>query len=257
MGGNACMSLVYLPEFTGSDMGYQQHSKSADGHTGRSVTSSAIPTVSKSSKQECGVAVSTTPRYGQILKHSTGIPGLDAWICALVDFPAKTSAPVESVPELMGSEADYGPKCSELFARFDPDSRSLKTSRLSDTDGWVYGDVLGTWPASGWMRNGQCYRLPPLDPPTFGKEFSFLPTPTVTTSRNLNFCLRAHETWETTSNLGALLLGMESNLTGRTAKPSGGYVVRPAFIEWMMGFEPGWTGLKPLETRSFRDVLSS
>ena len=63
-----------------------------------------------------------------------------------------------------------------LLARFDPDSRSWKTSLVSAAPGSaVYS---ATWPRSGMMRHGIAYQLPPLAPLTGATASGLWPTAT-------------------------------------------------------------------------------
>lgn len=99
-----------------------------------------------------------------------------------------------------------------------------------------------SWSASGMMRNGKCSPLPRLAPRTIGKGYSLLPTPTVCgLTHHLACLLRSDESWETTSNLLACLIGSEYGLTGRQKRPSGKYMADVSFAEWMMGVPRGWT----------------
>ena len=50
-----------------------------------------------------------------------------------------------------------------------------------------------------------------------------------------------NESWESTSNLSAYLIGLEYGLTGREKRPHGKHIAAPSFIEWMMGVPEGWT----------------
>lgn len=100
----------------------------------------------------------------------------------------------------------------------------------------------GTWPRSGTMLNGKCSPQPPLAPRTIVKGCSLLPTPTVSgLTEGLGFLLRSNESWESTSNLSAYLIGLEYGLTGREKRPHGKHIAAPSFIEWMMGVPEGWT----------------
>ena len=47
--------------------------------------------------------------------------------------------------------------------------------------------------------------------------------------------LRSNESWESTSNLSAYLIGLEYGLTGREKRQHGKHIADPSFIEWMMG----------------------
>ena len=92
------------------------------------------------------------------------------------------------------------------------------------------------------MQNGKCAPQPPLAPRTTVKGGSLLPTPTVSgLTEGLGFLLRSDESWESTSNLSAYLIGLEYGLTGREKRPHGKHIAAPSFIEWMMGAPEGWT----------------
>lgn len=100
----------------------------------------------------------------------------------------------------------------------------------------------GTWPRSGTMLNRKCSPQPPLVPRTIVKGCSLLPTPTVSgLTEGLGFLLRSNESWESTSNLSAYLIGLEYGLTGREKRQHGKHIADPSFIEWMMGVPKGWT----------------
>lgn len=92
------------------------------------------------------------------------------------------------------------------------------------------------------MLNGKCSPQPPLVPRTIVKGCSLLPTPTVSgLTEGLGFLLRSNESWESTSNLSAYLIGLEYGLTGREKRQHGKHIADPSFIEWMMGVPKGWT----------------
>lgn len=92
------------------------------------------------------------------------------------------------------------------------------------------------------MLNGKCSPQPPLAPRTIVKGCSLLPTPTVSgLTEGLGFLLRSNESWESTSNLSAYLIGLEYGLTGREKRQHGKHIADPSFIEWMMGAPEGWT----------------
>lgn len=92
------------------------------------------------------------------------------------DFRAKISAqPIRLAKASMVHAADSGRNTSELFAYFDPDLSSWRTSQIS-----LFGEsepYLGKWPRSGLMRSGRVFRLAPLVRRISGTEFTFLPTP--------------------------------------------------------------------------------
>ena len=70
---------------------------------------------------------------------------------------AKTSARREKARALTESAAGYGAKCTEYFAKYDPNSRSWKTRQCSLLAG--LDEFSETWPQSGLMLHGHaCQR---------------------------------------------------------------------------------------------------
>jgi len=63
------------------------------------------------------------------------------------DFPARTYQPLVKVPESLGNAQDFGKKCSESFAKYDPATSLWKTSQLC-LDGDL-ASFLETWPRAG------------------------------------------------------------------------------------------------------------
>ena len=160
---------------------------------------------------------------------------------------ARTSAPPEEAMELPEGGPAFGGKCTALLASFDPRTRSLRMCRpfaVEDLRGFYF-----RWPTSGMMRSGRLYQRQVSERRTFAKESGLLPTPTCFESWPLSNCMRAAETWQTTTNLTARMIGICLGRRGRQSRPRGRYLVNPALLEWMMGFPPGWTELKPAATR--------
>ena len=96
---------------------------------------------------------------------------------------ARTSALPARAPGSPASDPGSGSSSPELLARYDPASRSWKTSQRSLLEGWA--PFSGTWPRSGMTRSGTAFRLPPLARLTDGIESgsSPIPTPTAGDSR--------------------------------------------------------------------------
>jgi len=70
---------------------------------------------------------------------------------------------------------DFGLSSTESFANFDPDTSSWRTSQASLLTGWE--EFLATWPKSGTMQSGRCYRRQMSAHPTSESGSSLLPTP--------------------------------------------------------------------------------
>ena len=197
----------------------------------------------------------------------------ESMLCA-ADFPVRTSASQERAPALLASEADYGSSLPESLARFDRDSSSWRTSQHCLIEGMAR--FSETWPRSGMTRSGTAYRLPQLARLTAGIESgSLAPTPTAgdssgSGSRNTPGS-KAHagvsltdwargdggtgrmlptpraSEWKGTGPLGSkshlhrvsrgYLDATMQELSGTTGR------LAPPFVEWMMGFPQGWTGI--------------
>lgn len=146
----------------------------------------------------------------------------------------------------LGSAAsgrDSGTNSPEPFACFDPVTCSWKTSQLS-----LFGGLTpfsARWPRSGTMRNGTCFRLPPLAPRTSGKGSSLWPTPRAKTGA-FPVCLRSggHR-----SNLEEVVA---ARFCPTPEPPSGGETplmyLNPEWVEWLQGFPMGWTDLEDSAT---------
>ena len=142
-------------------------------------------------------------------------------------FHAKTSLGLGSVAGWRASIADYGLKCSVLFAQFCRDSLSWKTSQRCLFTEWA--ELSETWPQSGTTQNGRAFRRQPSVPITYELASGFLPTP----------------------------LASETGYR-RTRYSQGGFAlstaiggpVNPRFAEWMMGYPLEWTDLEGSETPS-------
>jgi len=71
---------------------------------------------------------------------------------------------------LLGNEVGYSSTPCELFANWNQESLSWKTSQRCLLEGWT--TFSGRWPRSGLMRSGTVYRLRPLVPRISGTGFS-------------------------------------------------------------------------------------
>lgn len=79
-----------------------------------------------------------------------------------VDFPARTSQPLARVPVSAANAPGFGKRCSESFAKYDPDTFLWKTYQHSLAGGLE--PFSETWPRSGTTVNGTAFRLPPSAP---------------------------------------------------------------------------------------------
>jgi hypothetical protein len=78
--------------------------------------------------------------------------GEDVLTSFLEAFPVKTYRQPEMVQASTENEADCGQRCTALFAKFDPDTSSLKTVQCSIFGDW--DESCQIWPRWGSMRSG-------------------------------------------------------------------------------------------------------
>jgi len=230
------MSYVYLPEqvedFLDQDC--------LDGDL--SATSKTTYTASKSSKPVSETDTSTTRPSGTTLEHSTGIPGLDAWILLLPAFHASRFHLQDNEKQIKTS-AICGQIPSELLAKYDQDLHFWKTSQrcfLSLMD--ISDKYLETWPRWGMTLAGDAYEL----------------------------WMQAHRMRETGYGLKrnhkeTFATPCASDSRGMKHKPTPQYpdlrhtvaggLLNPEWTEWLMGWPTGWTDLKPLAMDRFQEWL--
>ena len=84
----------------------------------------------------------------------------------------------------MEKEAVCGLRCSELFAKYDPDSSSLKMSGDLFTEGLELS--LKIWPQSGLMLNGKLYQLHSFAHRIRETEGLFWPSPLASDGKNID-----------------------------------------------------------------------
>jgi len=165
-------------------------------------------------------------RFGMTYKPLTESRGEELLTLYREVFHAKTSAQQEKAQELTESDQGCGEKWHASFAKYDPDLSLWKTpqcSLLGDSE-----EFLETWPQWGLMRDGECWEQRTLEQTIRGTEFGLWPTPKAS---------------EGGGNAG----GANGR---RIAKENGTWIphsINPNLYEWLMGWPPGWTDLKPLE----------
>lgn len=92
------------------------------------------------------------------------------------DFPAPTSQmPGKVRASKKGRAAGYGSSSPVLLARYDHDLSSWRT--LQPSLPGMEPALLATLPPWGMTRNGELFRLPPLEPPTAETDGTAWPTP--------------------------------------------------------------------------------
>ncbi len=216
-------------------------------------------------------------RYGMTFARFQRQRG--ALISSLAAFRARISALQEKEQGLMGAAQVFGLSSSELLAKYDPESSSLKTSQCS-----LFGEEFESLlilPKSGMMLNGALYPLRMSSgleairnyPPFIIAERECLllrlPTPIAKGDYNRKGAsptsgngLRTVVMRLPTPNAGDVKAGF-SNAPGRKQSSlprSIAYLenknsgkrgdVNPNWKEWLMGYPIGWTDLSASETPS-------
>lgn len=203
-----------------------EHSRSASSDADLKPSSSAKTT--SSADQSCK-DIGPTSLFSTMSENSNSTATLTS---SAEDFPAPTSATPapcgESEKDLTARPADYGLKCAELLARYDPDTSSWRTSQQSFIEGWA--TFSQTWPRSGMMRSGTAYQLPTLAEAISATGFSLWPTPTARDYKGARLSTSQDE-----KGRGA------NNSLPDFFRSNGNWHYPPvAVVECMMGFPAEW-----------------
>ena len=169
----------------------------------------------------------------------------------LAAFPAKISALQGKATASMESEAVFGEKWQEWFAKWNPSSSLWKTRQLSLFEG---SEMFSeTWPAWGMMQDGECSELPTPERHTVETEYGLWPTPAARDYKGANG-------WETTKKkLAAGGRPHKDQLPNAVQLAEGKAIsgtLNPEWVEWLMGWPPGHTALEPLGTDKFQQWSS-
>jgi len=178
-------------------------------------------------------------QYGMTCAPSTECCGAEVLMSSRVDSLARTSANAEPVQVLREQDQDCGWKWQGSFAKYNPGLSLWKTAQCS-----LLVDLeqsLEIWPQWGWMRDGECSELQPLERLTIERGFSWLLTPTAQswkawTFRNPLALIRKNHA---DGNLQEQLMRLYQRMT------------TPRCQEILMMWPEGWTDSKPLETDGF------
>lgn len=220
-------------------------------------------------------------RFGMTSEPLTADRGEDLLTWFREVFLAKTSAPQDEATALTVSAVGSGRKWLGLLARYDHDSLSWKTPQCSLVEG--LDEFSATWPRWGSMRNGESWERMTAVPHTAENESGFLPTPVATDAGSGRFntspgpagkrptlALMARKNlWpERLYPTATASMSKASSLKALTRKDgrdrtydrldhfvyaTEGGRLNPEWVEWLMGWPIGLTGLKPLETAKFQE----
>lgn len=243
-------------------------------------TLSLTDTVNRSSGRGSKTASLMTPQYSEILESSSKEvmrkPTLDTLTLsapASLD-PVSHSAQQESALE-MTTPAICGPQQSTSSAWYDRSTHSWRTfqgSFLADT----LEPFSETWPKAGMMRDGVFYPQPKWE-----RRISAIGSGLWGTPRNSDGMKRALRDPESIGNPRGRLEDQVAiaerwptpsltksgrmdewggsgarKLAAKNATPQElGGKLNPLWVEWLMGWPIGWTGLEPSEMGRYRRWL--
>lgn len=198
------------------------------------VLSKSSPTAEKRCYNDNATESCPDSRYGMTSQPLMEDHGADKSMSLLEDSLARTSALPEKAKGSAGSDLDSGEKWQELSAKYDLNTHSWKTHQHL----WVEDlpECSVTLPRWGMMLNGVCWALATPERRIKGSVYGYWPTPTAQDAKNN---------------------GAPSQMA-RNTKPLNAEVggkLNPMWVEWLMGWPIGWTGLEPLETDRFRQWL--
>jgi hypothetical protein len=145
----------------------------------------------------------------------------------------------------MESDQACGGTWPASLAKYDPASSSWKTAQCSLFEDLEPCSV--TWPRWGLMLAGEFLELPTSALPTLEKESGSWDTPCKGDAHP-----RAYKRTKPYNGPGQEHLQSQAykRLTPNCVE---GGKLNPEWVEWLMGWPMGWTGLQPLETDKFQE----
>lgn len=205
-----------------------------------------MPTPHKFWRNDKTMEFSRLSQFGLTLQLLTVDHGVELLTSFLADFHAKTSAQPDLVRELPGGvEVDCGHSSSALLAKFDPITSTWKTAQCSLFE--VLELSLETWPRWGSMRNGACYqrKIPalPICVSASGSWGRMWPTPCASASKGSSPASLTRKTGASRAN----------DRIDHAVMASDSGQLNAEWVELVMGWPIGWTGLKPLGMDRFRE----
>lgn len=178
-------------------------------------------------------------QYGMMSEHLMEHHGAGMSTSSHADSHARTLPTGELVLASRENDRGCGRMQREPFAILDPNSSSWKTPQTSLFAGW--DEFCENWPQWGWMRNGECFELRPLEHATIDPGFSWLLTPTANSWRAWTFTSPKSliRTNHADGNLQERLMRLYQRMT------------TPRCQEILMFWPEGWTDSKPLGMDGF------
>jgi len=146
---------------------------SSDGEPSAPLSENPMPQAYLCSDKMMGF--SRLSRFGMTFRLLTESRGEALLTLYLEGFPARTLVQQEKVRESTESDRACGEKWQGSFAKYDPDTHSLRTHQCSLLEDLT--ESCQTLPAWGLMRDGECWEQPTLGLRIRGTESGLWPTP--------------------------------------------------------------------------------
>jgi hypothetical protein len=101
------------------------------------------------------------------------------------------------------------------------------------------------------MRDGECWEVTTLEPPSVENESGYLPTPRASVGTH-GICWKRAKSGDHRSQIEDYLAWLSLNHGGQVVS---GRTVNADFQDWLMVWPPAWTDLKPLGMDKFQAWL--
>ena len=218
-------------------------------------------------------------RFGMTFKPLTADRGEALLMSYLEGFPVRTYQQQEKAQELTENDQACGKKWQGSFAKYDPDTHSLRTHQCSLLEGEP--ELLQILPRSGITLSGTLWerqtlvrrinatesglsgkwatpttmdKLPPKSEQALLKEATQV-RPGRSKPANLRDQVSNMKKWPTPTvhNAKETNAPSEHSRNTPTLAAQAGGTLNPTWVEWLMGWPLGWTDLKPLEMDKFQE----
>jgi hypothetical protein len=212
-------------------------------------------------------------RFGMTYKPLMEHHGEELLKSYLAAFHVQTSASQEEAQDSMESTPPCGITWRGWLAKFDPDSYSWKTAQCSFIEDW--DESLATFPASGMTRGGLLWERQMSEHRINATASGLWRTPDTGGGGPTSGLLKQGKNhrengqpiqirlvdqvnnprlWPTITINGNYNRKGLSKTSGDGLATVVGGPLNPPWVEWLMGWPPGWTDLKPLEMDKFHCV---
>src|SRR5450830_64538 len=202
---------------------------------------SVMPTPHKFSRNDKTIEPCRLSRFGLTCAVLTVSRGEALLMWYLAGFRARTFLFKAEAPASRGLDQAFGKKWQESSVRFDPLMCGWKTPQCSLPEVLPWSSV--TLPKWGMTRNGVVYQRLNAARPISVTGSGCWPTPTASMAKGSSpkSLKRRCGRDRTRDRLDHAVMA------------SDGGPLNPEWVEWLMGWPSGWTGLKPLEMGRYQE----